>query len=150
MSTTATETIHKEVFVDASPETAFRVFTERIADWWPLAKYGCFLTDADRVDFEDRDGWRLTERATDGREADWGEVLEYEFASRLRMTWHPGQPEDATPTEIEVTFVADGDGTLVVLEHRGWEKLSGKERKVRTGYDEGWTEVLDHYRRAAV
>jgi uncharacterized protein YndB with AHSA1/START domain len=42
-------TIRKEIFVDTSPETAFRVFTEQIAQWWPLDKYGIFLEDAASV-----------------------------------------------------------------------------------------------------
>ncbi|MBA3736691.1 MAG: hypothetical protein H0W90_16135 [Actinobacteria bacterium] len=55
---TATETIRKEIFVDAAPETAFRVFTEQISDWWPLGKYSIYLEDAETVGFEDRDGWQ--------------------------------------------------------------------------------------------
>jgi uncharacterized protein YndB with AHSA1/START domain len=148
VTVTATETIRKEIYVDASPETAFRVFTEQIAAWWPLHKYGLFLEDRDSVVFEDRDGWKLVEKAKDGREAFWGEVLEYEFASRLRMTWHPGHSLEAMPTEIEVTFAADGDGTTVVLEHSGWEKCAGDRREARTGYDRGWNEVLDTYKAA--
>jgi uncharacterized protein YndB with AHSA1/START domain len=150
VSTTTTETIRKEIHVDASPETAFRVFTEEIARWWPLHKYGIFLEDRDTVDFEDREGWRLVERAKDGRETVWGEVLDYEFASRLRMTWHPGRSLEEMPTEIELTFAADGDGTTVVLEHRGWEKCGAERREARTGYDRGWSEVLEIYREAAV
>ena len=149
MNATTTETIRKEIFVDASPETAFRVFTEQIADWWPLGKYGTFLEQADSVVFEDRDGWRLIERAKDGRETVWGEVLDYEFSSRLRMTWHPGRSTDEMPTEIELTFVADGDGTTVVLEHRGWEQASDEVRAARAGYDAGWVEVLETYRNAS-
>jgi uncharacterized protein YndB with AHSA1/START domain len=149
VTATATETIRKEIYVDASPETAFRVFTEQIAKWWPLHKYGLFLEDRGTVAFEDRDGWRLVEKAKDGREEFWGEVLDYEFASRLRMTWHPGHSLEAMPTEIEVTFAADGDGTTVVLEHRGWEKCVGDRREARSGYDRGWDEVLDLYEKAA-
>ena len=149
MTTTTTETIRKEIFVDASPETAFRVFTEQIADWWPLHTYGMFHEDTEAVAFEDRAGWRLVERAKDGRESVWGEVLDYEFASRLRMTWHPGRSVEEMPTEIELTFTADGDGTTVVLEHRGWEKAPTDEiRNARTGYDQGWNEVLDTYKTA--
>jgi uncharacterized protein YndB with AHSA1/START domain len=150
VSTTATETIHKEIFIEAAPDTAFRVFTEDIARWWPLHKYGMFLEDAATVAFEDREGWRLVEKAKDGRETMWGEVLDYELSSRLRMTWHPGWDADEEPSEIEVTFAADGDGTLVVLEHRGWEKVSDERKKARTGYDRGWNEVLETYRTAAV
>ena len=149
MTATATETIRKDIYVDASPETAFRVFTEQIAKWWPLHKYGLFLEDRGTVGFEDRDGWRLVEKAKDGREEFWGEVLDYEFASRLRMTWHPGHSLEAMPTEIEVTFAADGDGTAIVLEHRGWEKCVGDRREARSGYDRGWDEVLDLYEKAA-
>jgi uncharacterized protein YndB with AHSA1/START domain len=149
VNATATETIRKEIFIDASPETAFRVFTEQIADWWPLDRYGIFLEDAASVVFEDRDGWQLTETAKDGRETVWGEVLDYEFASRLRMTWHPGKEREAMPTEIELTFVADGDGTQVVLEHRGWEKMAEELRGARSGYDAGWDEVLAEYRAAS-
>lgn len=150
MTVTTTETIRKEIFVDAAPETAFRVFTEQTAAWWPLDKYGLFLENAKSVDFEDRDGWRLVERAEDGREAVWGEVLEYEFSSRLRMTWHPGKAAEEMPTEIEVTFVADGDGTLVVLEHSGWEKIADEKiHAARAGYDAGWIEVLEKYRAAS-
>ena len=149
MSTTTTETIRKEVFVEAAPETAFRVFTDEIARWWPLDKYGIFLEDVETVIFEGHVGGRVVERARDGRETVWGEVLQFEAASRLHITWHPGREADDEPTEIEVTFTADGDGTLVVLEHRGWEKLSDERREGRKGYDSGWVEVLDRYRQAA-
>jgi uncharacterized protein YndB with AHSA1/START domain len=151
VTVTATETIRKEIFVDASPETAFRVFTEQIAAWWPLDRYGLFIEDAESVTFEDHDGWRLVERAKDGREAVWGEVLEYEFSSRLRMTWHPGRTTEDMPTEIEVTFVADGDGTLVVLEHSGWEKIADEKIAAtrRANYDAGWSEVLETYQAAS-
>jgi len=149
VNVTETEAIHKEIYVDASPETAFRVFTEQIEAWWPLQTYGIFLEDRGTVLFEDRDPWVLVEKAKDGREAVWGEVLEYEFSSRLRMTWHPGRTHDEMPTEIELTFTADGDGTTVVLEHRGWEKCVGDRLAARSGYDPGWDTVLAEYTTAA-
>ena len=70
MTVTATETIRKEIFVNAAPETAFRVFTEQTAAWWPLDKYGIYLEGGETVVFEDRDGWRLIEKAKDGRETE--------------------------------------------------------------------------------
>src|SRR5439155_469235 len=78
-----------------------------------------------------------------------GEVLDYELASRIRFTWHPGRDSDDEPTEVEVTFTADKDGTLVVLEHRGWEKLSEKRRASREGYAGGWPAVLEQFRQVA-
>jgi uncharacterized protein YndB with AHSA1/START domain len=149
MNATATETIHKEIFVEASPETAFRVFTEAFAEWWPLDKYGIFQEDAETVILEGEVGGHVIEKAKDGRETIWGEVLDFEVASRVRFTWHPGRAGDDEPTEVEVTFTADKDGTLVVLEHSGWETLSDERRAGRVGYDNGWPGVLAAYREAA-
>jgi uncharacterized protein YndB with AHSA1/START domain len=149
VTATVTETIHKEIVVEASPETAFRVFVDAIAQWWPLHKYGTFTEDAETVILEPELGGRLVEKAKDGRETVWGEVLEIEVASRVRFTWHPGRDADDEPTEVEVTFTADKDGTLVVLEHRGWENLRDELRAGRVGYDSGWSGVLEAYRQAA-
>jgi uncharacterized protein YndB with AHSA1/START domain len=149
VSTTTTDVIRKEVRVEASPERAFQVFTEQIATWWPLDRYSLFAEEAEATVFETRVGGRLYERTADGRESDWGEVLECAPPTRLRFTWHPGRAADAEPTEVEVRFHADGDGTLVTLEHRGWERLSDERRAARAGYDSGWNVVLERYRQAA-
>jgi uncharacterized protein YndB with AHSA1/START domain len=76
-------------------------------------------------------------------------VLDYEFASRVRFTWHPGREAGDEPTEVEVTFTADKDGTLVVLEHRGWEELSAPRRAGREDYANGWPGVLEQFRQVA-
>jgi uncharacterized protein YndB with AHSA1/START domain len=140
-----TEAITKEVSVDTPPATAFAVFTERIGDWWPLEQYSVFGADA-TVAFE---GDRIVERSPSGEESVWGEVLDFEAAGRVRFTWHPGREDDDQPTEVEVTFTADGDGTLVKLVHTGWERLSEERRAGRVGYDDGWPLVLECYRALA-
>jgi uncharacterized protein YndB with AHSA1/START domain len=137
---TTTEAITKEIHVDATPETAFKVFTERIGEWWPLQRYAVFEGDT-TVAFE---GDRIVERFGD-QTAVWGEVLDFEVAGRLRFTWHPGRPDDEEPTEVEVTFAADGDGTLVTLVHGGWDRVSEERRAGRVDYDNGWPHVLERY-----
>jgi uncharacterized protein YndB with AHSA1/START domain len=137
---TTTEAITKEIHVDATPETAFKVFTERIGEWWPIQRYAVFEGDT-TVRFE---GDRIVERLGD-QTAVWGEVLDFEVAGRLRFTWHPGRPDDEEPTEVEVTFAADGDGTLVTLVHGGWDRVSEERRAGRVDYDNGWPLVLQRY-----
>jgi uncharacterized protein YndB with AHSA1/START domain len=141
MTTTTTEAITKEIHVDASPGTAFRVFTERIGEWWPLERYSVFGADAN-VAFEDN---RIVERSPAGDESVWGEVLEMEAAGRIRFTWHPGRSDDEQPTEVEVTFAADGEGALVTLVHSGWERLAEERLAGRGDYDSGWPLVLERY-----
>jgi uncharacterized protein YndB with AHSA1/START domain len=145
VNVTATEAITKEIRVDATPDTAFAVFVERIGEWWPLGRYSIYGADA-TVAFEDD---RIVERAPSGDESVWGEVLELEASTRVRFTWHPGRPEDEEPTEVELTFVADGDGTLVTLVHTGWERVGEERRASRTDYDNGWPGVLELYRQNA-
>jgi uncharacterized protein YndB with AHSA1/START domain len=135
-----TEAITKEIHVGATPETAFKVFTERIGEWWPLQRYSVFEGDT-TVAFE---GDRIVERLGD-QESVWGEVLAFELAARVRFTWHPGRPDDEEPTEVEVTFAADGDGTLVTLVHSGWERVSEERRAGRVDYENGWPLVLQRY-----
>ena len=145
MSTTeTTEAVRKAVLVDADPDTAFRVFTEQIRSWWPLATHGVFGDDADALSFEEN---KLVERAKDGREAIWGQVLAWEPPTRVQFSWRPGFDDDKADTEVEVTFSAEGDGTRVELVHTGWDKLENGA-KSRAGYDGGWVGVLEAYRKA--
>ena len=93
MTVTATETIRKRSSSTLLRRPRSRVFTEQIATWWPLSSYGIFLEDAETVVFED-DASAGARREGEGRSRDrWGEVLDYEFASRVRFTWHPGRTE---------------------------------------------------------
>jgi hypothetical protein len=54
-------------------------------------------------------------------------------------------------TEVEVTFVAEDDGTRVTLEHRGFEVHGepGAGMREAVSSEGGWPEHLEHYRRAA-
>jgi uncharacterized protein YndB with AHSA1/START domain len=141
--TETTEAVRKSVLVDADPETAFRVFTDRIQSWWPLGTHGVFGDDAEELVFKDG---KLVELAKDGREAVWGEVLAWEPPARVHITWRPGFDPDTPDTELEVRFIAEGDGTRVELEHTGWERLEDGA-KSRAGYDSGWVGVLEAYRK---
>jgi hypothetical protein len=49
------------------------------------------------------------------------------------------------PTEVEVRFLPDGDGTRVELEHRGWERVGAESAEVREAYGspQGWVTTLN-------
>ena len=64
----------------------------------------------------------------------------------MAATAHVGH-DPAEATELEVQFAADGDGTRVELDHRGWEILAERAKETRNSYDSGWGEVLGHYTR---
>jgi uncharacterized protein YndB with AHSA1/START domain len=139
--------IHKSITVDCSVEHAFEVFTERIADWWPLQTHSIFGDKAATSFIEGRVGGRAYERSSDGDEADWANVLAWEPPQRFALEWRVN-PENP-PTEVEVRFSAEGDRTRVELEHSGWERYGDRAESASGDYDSGWDYVLGRYAEAA-
>jgi uncharacterized protein YciI len=125
--------IHRQIVVPASPEAAFRVFTERIGTWWPVAAFSVHGAGS-RAAF--RDG-RLVETGPGGETEVWGTVLDWQPPRSFRMTWHPGRDADGAST-VTVTFAPVGDdATLVTVRHQGWQSLAA-----RNEYRNGWPAVL--------
>jgi uncharacterized protein YndB with AHSA1/START domain len=151
MQSTDTE-VRCAVTVQAAPERAFRVFTERFDTWWPRS-HSIGEAELDRVVIEPRQGGRWVEIGVDGSECVWGEVLAYDPPHRILLTWRIGgdwQLDDAD-SEIEVTFTPTGDGgTRVELTHSHFERLrSGAELRAAVGSDEGWNGLLSAFAEAA-
>jgi uncharacterized protein YciI len=132
--------IRREVLVDADPDTAFEVFTARIARWWPVDAHSVYGAGS-TVAFE---GGQIVERAPDGATSLWGTVTRWEPPGALAFSWHPGQEADRA-SHVQVTFAAAADQTLVTLEHTGWEAFDDPAA-ARAEYDHGWPTVLDRYR----
>ena len=142
MSEQATsEAIRKSVSVQTPVDEAFRVFTERFSDWWPVGGYSLGGERTERAMLEPREGGRIYEVQSGGEEVEWGRVLAYVPPERVVLAW------GLNGSEIEVRFRADGEGTRVDLEHRGWERL--EDRQQRDSYDAGWDEILRDYERVA-
>lgn len=76
-------TIHVNVPIDR----AFRVFTEKMGDWWP-ASHHIAKTPFVEVVVESRAGGRWFERDERGNECDWGRVLHWEPPKQLLVSWH--------------------------------------------------------------
>jgi uncharacterized protein YndB with AHSA1/START domain len=137
-------TIKKSIHVRRPVDAAFRLFVDQIGTWWPLKQGFSFGgARADRFYIEGRRGGRVFERYTDGEEFDLGVVTEYAPPSRIVFTWK--SPDWDGPTEVEVRFAADGDGTRLELEHRGWERAGEAAGKVAPRYSGGWDTILARY-----
>ena len=138
----ATETvIRKSITVDTSVERAFEIFTGMIGSWWPIETHSVGHEEVETAVIESHEGGRVYERARNGQETDWGHVTVWDPPHRVAFTWHPGRDAE-TGQEVDVRFSADGGGTRVHLEHRGWEKLGERMAEVVPQYDSGWDEVL--------
>ncbi|HEX9697036.1 MAG TPA: SRPBCC domain-containing protein [Actinomycetota bacterium] len=142
------EPIKVSVRVPLKPDAAFDLFTSKIATWWPVDQYSVGQEKVTDVAFEAREGGEVYEICDDGTRAHWADVLAFEAPKRILLAWKPN-PEQPVPTEVEVSFHADGDGTRVALEHRAWERLAERAADARAGYAGGWVTVLGRFEQAA-
>lgn len=148
MSTQAQDlTVRKNVVVDCPVEHAFETFTKGLYTWWPFETHSPADERPEDAVFEPREGGRVYDRMASGEEHEWATVLAWEPPKRFVIDWHVN-PE-SPPTELEVRFAPEGDGTRVELEHRGWERYGRKASESFASYDTGWDHVLGRFVGAA-
>jgi uncharacterized protein YndB with AHSA1/START domain len=138
-----TEPLELSFPVAATPAHAFDVWASRTGLWWPR-DHTVSRDPRAQVTLEPRAGGRIFERASDGSEHDWGEVVAWEPPHRLVLLWHLMFQRDEA-TEVEITFEPAGDGTTVRIRQTGWEKLGevGPARRERTG--KAWRTVMERF-----
>ena len=112
--------IQQSVRVDCPIDDAFRLFTERFADWWPLALYSSGGEDAETCAMEPWLEGRVFERNWSGEERDWGAVVRWDPPNGLSFIWDPSGAGDGRQ-RVDVDFKVDARGTQVTLIHTGWE-----------------------------
>lgn len=135
--------VRKQVEVACAPDRAFDIFTNHIAEWWPLATHSVYRGDATDVTFGKAVGEEITETSRTGESCSWGKITVWEPGHRLVFDWYPGVPLDQV-TSVEVTFTQTAAGTLVELVHSGWEQRDEPAER-RAGYDVGWISVVIRY-----
>ncbi len=147
------DAIRHLVIVPAAVEEAFRVFTERMAEWWPR-EYTWSEAALEHIGMEPRAGGRWYERDARGAEQPWGIVRAWNPPHGVVLSWQISpmrQPEEdpSHASEIEVRFRPDGDeATRVELEHRAFAR-HGEDvaAAYRAGMDSpaGWPTILARY-----
>ena len=139
--------IRKAVTVPLTRAEAFRLFTERLEDWWPVESHSLSAADGKRpeaVTVEPGEGGRILETTHDGREAAWGTITDWVPGDRFAFDWHVGRdPADAT--QVTVRFLPSDQGTRVELDHGGWERLGETAMARRESYVTGWDLVLARF-----
>jgi uncharacterized protein YndB with AHSA1/START domain len=118
------DSVRVTTFVAVSPNDAFEVFTEETDLWWkksPRFRVGGATSGV--LAFEGAKGGRLFERLADGTEHEVGRILVWEPGARLVFEWRGVNFAPEERTEVEVAFASKGEGTEVVLVHRGWSSI---------------------------
>jgi uncharacterized protein YndB with AHSA1/START domain len=134
--------------VACAPAHAFDIWTARTSLWWPTGHSVSADPDLE-VTFEPWQGGRIFERTSAGVEHDWGEILDWEPPHRLRYLWHIRR-DRSDATEVEISFAAHDDGTVVTIVHRGWERLGAAGPQGGDRNRQGWAGLLPHFERACI
>ena len=124
--------------IDAPPETVYRVWTERTAEWWAPRPY-----TTPEVDMDLRPGGRalMAMRAPDGADLprEEGVFLEIVPNRKIVLTnaFRPGWiPQDPFMVVI-VTFDLEGSGTRYTARVLHWNEETLKQHE-EMGFHEGW------------
>lgn len=130
--------ITRSVLLPVSASEAFALFTERAGDWWPEGRRH---TGDPRSAIRFASDGRFFERGGDGREVDLGKVRVWQPPGLLVLDFYMGT-DAAHPTEVTVTFVAEGSGTRVTVEHRPTPASEELWNKRSPMFDRSWELVL--------
>jgi uncharacterized protein YndB with AHSA1/START domain len=144
--------VRKQVVVEAPPEQAFKIFTERFGDFKP-PEHNLMQAPIAETVFDARVGGHVYDRAVDGSECRWARILAYEPPDRVVFSWDIGpqwqlEPDAANTSEVEVRFVAESpERTRVELEHRNIDRHGPGWEGIVQGVDgdQGWPLYLQRY-----
>jgi uncharacterized protein YndB with AHSA1/START domain len=145
----AIQPVTKSITVNATPDEAFRVFTDDFDSWWPRSHH-IGKSPMKKAIVECRRGGRCYTEQEDGTQCDWGSILAWEPPRRFVMAWQISgnwefEADVARSSEVEVRFTpAPGGRTRVDLEHRFFDRLVSGGEAMRTGVDSegGWGSLL--------
>ena len=120
--------------VGAPPERTFDAFTGEIGQWWrPNTLFRFTDRPGGRLAFEPEPPERLVEIGADGERFEIGAVRVWDPPRHVVFGWRQATFAPDQETEVAVRFEAVDTGTLVTVEHVGWDAVP-QEHAARHGF----------------
>jgi uncharacterized protein YndB with AHSA1/START domain len=133
--------ITKAALLPCSVERAFELFTEHASEWWPPERRH---TRDPASEIRILASGRFWERDSQGREVELGRVRVWEPPTRIVLDWYPGTDADH-PTEVIVSFAAEGASTRITIEHRPLPESKDLWPDRLSRYVASWDLVLEAF-----
>ena len=113
--------------VPASPEAAFRVFTQDIGLWWrPNGLFAFTPREPGVLSFEPGEGGRLIETRPGGKVFEIGKIRQWAPPTQLSFTWRQATFAADQETQVDVRFESVGQETRVTVTHLGWDSVPAR------------------------
>lgn len=138
------DSVTKSVFLPLDPAAAFELFTEHAGEWWPEERRH---TKDPESEIAILATGRFFERSRAGVEVELGRVREWAPPHRLVLDFYVASGPDA-PTDVTITFTAEGDGTRVTVDHRPTAASARIWTERAPRYAASWERVLECLRTA--
>ena len=142
--------VRKSVTVPVPAAEAFRIYSERPAEWLPAEH--TFIRNPQSISMESWTGGRFYERGADGAEVTRGTIVEWAPPGRLAVTWRIGpnwQPifDDEHASVIVVEFNPAGpDATEVAATYTHLDRHGEMAGFLRAAIDNpGSGDTLQRY-----
>lgn len=140
--------VNKSIVVNCTLKVAFRVWTERIGEWWPDGHRPSGESDS-TIRMEPGIGGRIFEKTAVGKEHKMGEIVAWNPYTHLAFSWLLGSGE-SRPSHVDVHFTPLSDTqTQVDLEHRGPEYLGELWESRVEKFEAAWSKILPRYQKLA-
>jgi uncharacterized protein YndB with AHSA1/START domain len=142
------EPLVKTIEVPCNQRMAFTVFMD-MGSWWPTNRFATSVMRGETVKevrVDAREGGRIVEIGSDGREQLWGMIKTYQPHSYVNMDFHIPHPSEEKPgfSTVEVRFTPlDGNRTRVELTQSNWEALGDVAKMVQGGYRQAWVMIFE-------
>ncbi|MEZ5065787.1 MAG: SRPBCC domain-containing protein [bacterium] len=128
--------ICKTIVLSCPVEAAFRLFSDRIDEWWPPERR--HVRGPSVISLDAR---RFEERGENGEVVPLGVVRAWDPPTRILLDWYPGTDPNH-PTVVEVRFLPDRDGTRLELRHRAGPNSEDLFPARMPRYEVSWSLVL--------
>jgi hypothetical protein len=128
-------TARAQVFIDPWPEEVFRIFVEGA---WLQPERGRYMR------FGQHAGGRVVELydAVGLERFEIGRVGVWRPGTRLAFTWRELDWPDGVSTDVDVLFEPLFGGTLLGVEHSGFERLGPTARQATAEHQLAWTQAV--------
>ena len=137
----AGSSIVAEIEIAAPPETVFDALTTPadLAAWWGAE--GMYRTHDWKIDLRPGGEWSClaTQAGTGSVMTVSGAYLEVDRPRALAYTWMPSWEKELPATEVRYTLSPVSGGTLVHVEHTGFEGFPESQQ----GHVMGWKRVFE-------
>jgi hypothetical protein len=144
--------VRAQIFVEAWPEQAFQTFILEAGLGFATTGWSWIQPERGRYVRFNRDARGRFVEAYDAvadRAVEIGRVIAWEPGARVALGWRQIDWPEGVSTEVDVRFEPIFDGTLLFVEHSGFERLGRRRERTAREYRAAWAGALGWVARRA-